>query len=61
MAFFWLSRVRTIWVTCSNHLIRALRGRRVSLSKKKDSMRGRNCTVLQWLVHLVYSHDRKQK
>ena len=61
MAFFWLSRVRTIWVTFSNHLIGESEERRVSLAKKTKSIRGSNCTVLQWPLHLVYSHDRKKK
>ena len=33
----------------------------MSPAKKMNPMRGQNCTVLRWPVHLVYLHDRKQK
>ena len=61
MAFFWLSRVRMICVTCWNHSIGASGGRRVSPAKKTNYTSGRNCNVLQWLVHLVYFHEHNQQ
>ena len=44
-AFFWLSRVRKIWVTYWNHSMEASIGRIWSLVKKNKSRSGQNWTV----------------
>ena len=60
-AFFDLSRVRTIWLKCWNHLIGASSERSLSPTNKTKSRSGRNWTFQKCPVQLVYLQDLSQK
>ena len=61
ISFFWLFRVRTIWVACWRSSIGGSAGSIISSTKKINSRRVRNCTVPRCMLYLVYLHNLRQK